>query len=204
MYIILEGIVRVGKTTQAEKLTEYLQHRFPERGVISTCSPGKTGIEGAIRKVVQATEFDEPMSAVCEAYLYAAARAQNNATVIRPCLEAGGIVVSDRSLISSLVFQGVGRGLGIEKVLRINEVATRGLKPDKIIFLDLDVETALSRLRDVSGDKWEAMGNEFFETLRGGYLKVAKMIEFKNVWATVDASGTIEEVFKRVVDSLEI
>lgn len=128
--------------------------------------PGSTGIAEAIRKLAQATQFDELMDPICEAYLYAAARAQLLKTLIKPTVDAGGIVIADRSFVSSLAYQGRARGLGLDKVLAINHAAISDLLPDKVVYLDSEVKHALERTFDPEGDKFEQMGVEFFEKVK--------------------------------------
>lgn len=204
MYIALEGVVGAGKTTQALKLVDYLKAKYPRSQVIFTYEPGGTEIADATRKLVQATKFNEEMDPVTEAYLYAAARAQSLRKVVMPNLKKGAIVVADRCVVSSIAFQGFGRGLGIKQVSKINEVALTGLLPDKIVFLDMPGELGLARAHDHAGDKWESYGPKLATTIRTGYLKIAKVRQFKKRWVHVDASGTQEEVFALIVKGLNI
>lgn len=106
MYIVLEGVVGTGKSTQAKLLFATLQEKYPDKKILLVREPGGTPIAEAIRTLVQATDFPEPMHALTDAYLYASARAQLIHTVIQPVLEAGGIVISDRNVCSSLAYQG--------------------------------------------------------------------------------------------------
>lgn len=202
MYIAVEGIAGVGKSTQAKRLTAYLKTKFVNCEVIQLREPGGTEIANAIRKLVQATEFNEQMEIVCTAYLYAASRAQSLRQVAKPCLDRGGIVIADRSVISSLAQQGSKSGLGIKKVMEINEHAVGGLYPDKVLFLDLPVDVAMARLGDEVGDKWEKMGPAFFNELRQTYLRISKLKMFKNRWVTVDAAGSEDEVFEKAISAL--
>lgn len=106
MYIVLEGIVGSGKSTQVKKLVDFLSVRFPDREVLSVREPGSTPIAEDIRHLAQRKEWEnEEMSPITNAYLYAAARAQLLDTVIKPALEKGVIVISDRSFLSSLAQQ---------------------------------------------------------------------------------------------------
>lgn len=125
MYIVFEGIVGSGKTTQSKKLVEFLRNKYPDREVLHVREPGGTPIAEDIRTLAQAKEWDEPMHPVCNAYLYAAARAQSLHTVVEPALKQGKIVVADRSFVTSLAYQGEAQGLGFEKVLAINEEAVK-------------------------------------------------------------------------------
>jgi len=204
MYIVFEGMVGSGKSTQSKKLFEYLKAKYPERKVIHVREPGSTLIAQEIRLLAQAREFEEAMDPVCEAYLYAAARAQLLKTVVGPTLVDGGIVVADRSFISSLAYQGEARGLGFERVMEINHHAIEGVLPDMVIHLYGDIEHSLARTFDSAGDKFEKMGVDFFKTVDGGYRKASELPMLKQVWRDVDGHGTIEEVFERVKEVVGI
>ncbi|MBP7859547.1 dTMP kinase, partial [Patescibacteria group bacterium] len=142
LYIAFEGVVACGKTTQSKLLQKNLQNRFPNKQNIWTREPGGSEISDAIREVVQATPFVEEMDPVCEAYLYAASRAQTLRNVVFPTLTQNGIVIADRSFVTSLAFQGFARGLGIEVVLGINEIAIEGFIPDLVFYINLDPQFA--------------------------------------------------------------
>lgn len=203
MLIIFEGVVGSGKTTQSKKLVDYLKQRFPKKTVIWTREPGGCEIAEAIRKVVQATKFEEEMEPICEAYLYAAARAQSLRSVVKPVLDEGGIVVMDRSFITSLSFQGFGRGLGLDTVLTINETAIKGFKPNLVIYLKTGLKHAVERSFDKSGDKFESLDLSFFEKAEKGYLKIARHPLLKNQWVEIDGHGTISEVFERILYNID-
>lgn len=202
MYIVFEGIIGTGKTTQSKKYCEYLKNKFPNKKVIWTREPGGTEIAEDIRKVVQVNQYNEPMESVCESYLYAASRAQALRAVVKPVLDEDGIVVSDRNFVTSLTNQAFGRGLGIEKVLEINKVAIEGFIPDKVIFLDVPIKDGLKRTFDAKGDKFESLGEDFYEKVYEGHKKVAKLPMFKGKWITIDGLGTADEVFDRIVEAL--
>ena len=136
------------------------------------------------------------MDPVCEQYLYAASRAQILRKVIKPVLDKRGIVVADRSVFTSMTYQGFGRNLGIERVLKINKEAVGDVWPDLVIWLDTDLDTALARTRDASGDKFESMDKSFFEKVREGYVEVTK--RFPKLVKKVDGNGSIEVVEKRI------
>lgn len=123
MYIVFEGMVGSGKSTQSKKLFEYLQEKYPDRKIIHVREPGSTIIAQEIRLLAQSRVFEEEMDPICEAYLYAASRAQSLRHLVRPTLEAGGIVIADRSFISSLAYQGEARGLGLDRIMEINQHA---------------------------------------------------------------------------------
>lgn len=196
LYFVLEGIVGCGKSTQSKLLTENLRRRYPGREIVLTREPGGDEVADAIRKVVQGTTFSIEMDPVCEAYLYAASRAQTLRKVVKPVLDRGGIVISDRSLFTSLTYQAVARGLGVDTILEINKIAVGDLWPTAVFYIDLAVKTALERCFDKSGDKFESLGEDFFEKCRDGYLQLAN--RYPETFLTIDGQGTIEEVGQRV------
>jgi len=206
MYIVFEGIVGTGKSTLANKLLSYLQVRL-DKEVVLTREPGGTEIADTIRNVVQGIEFEEEMEPICEAYLYAASRAQSLRKVVRPVLERGGVVISDRSFLSSLTNQAFGRELGFDRVYGINREAIRDLMPDLIIYLVFDIEKGMERAFDKKGDKFERMGEDvyrsFYKRVSDGYEFVSQHPDFKDKWITIDASGTVEEVFSDLLQSIE-
>lgn len=204
MYIVFEGVVGTGKSTQSKLLTAYLKARFPEREVVWTREPGGSEIAEAIRTVVQATPFAEAMDPTCEAYLYASARAQSLRSVVAPVLAKGGIVVADRSFLSSVAWQGFGHGLGFDTIWRINEPAVGTFIPDAIIYLDLDPTIAITRTFDATGDKFEKFPPDFFARCRQGYEFLSRHERFAPRWQTIDARGTREEVFASILNKITL
>jgi len=202
MYIVFEGLIGSGKTTQSKRLAAELQQQFPDRHVLWTREPGGSAIAEAIRLLAQATPFDEPMEPIAEAYLFAAARAQSLRSVITPALANNGIVISDRSFASSVAWQGFGRGLGLEKILEINSVAIEGHLPDLIIELDLDATVAVQRTFDAKGDKFESLPLDFHERCREGYRALSLHPSVKDRWHTIDATGTEDEVYEKITKIL--
>jgi dTMP kinase len=197
-YIIFEGIVGTGKSTQSKKLVETLKKEFPKTEVIWTREPGGTEISEAIRKVVQGTSFKEEMEPICEAYLYAASRAQALRKVVKPALKRGAVVISDRSFLTSYTIQAFAREIGLDKVRAINNIAIEVVEPDNVIFLDLPINTGLSRTEDHDGDKFESFPKEFYEKIKKGYDTVKELPEFNSKWIDISAEGSEEEVFERI------
>jgi dTMP kinase len=198
MYIVFEGLIGSGKTTQSKRLAAELQSRYPERKVLWTREPGGSDIAEAIRLLAQATPFGENMEPVCEAYLFAAARAQSLRSVIAPALANNGIVIADRSFASSVAWQGFGRGLGMEKVLDINKVAIEDHLPDIIVELDLNPAIAVQRTFDAKGDKFESLPLDFHERCREGYRALSAHPLVQDRWHRIDATGTEDEVYQRI------
>ncbi|HNE88307.1 MAG TPA: dTMP kinase [Actinomycetota bacterium] len=185
LFVAFEGVDRSGKTTQLRLLAERLGDKHE---VVVTREPGGTPVAEAIRVLLLADDVD--MSARCEALLFAAARADHVERTIRPALERGAVVLSDRFVDSSLAYQGVARGLGVEDVERVNMWATDGVIPDLTIMLDLP--TGTSTQRDGEIDRMESEGELFQARVRRGLLDLAARDLHR--YSVIDASGSIEEV----------
>lgn len=171
-FIVFEGIDGSGKTTQLDLLKDYLAARgYP---VLSTREPGGTRVGESIRRLLLDPQYGELVDWT-EALLYAAARAQHVAQVIRPALEAGRIVLCDRFLDSSLAYQGYGRGLEVRLLEQINQPALAGVEPGLILLLDFNVEAGMDRInRSGRGaDRIEREKREFHRRVRQGYLALA-------------------------------
>lgn len=197
-YIVFEGVVGTGKTTQSKLLVERLKVAHSDREIVWTREPGGSEIAEAIRTVVQATPFEEKMHPICEAYLYAAARAQSLRAVVKPALERGAIVIADRSFCTSVAWQGAARGLGTDLVLAINEIAIRDCIPDLVIEIDLDPDIGLKRTFDAKGDKFESMPADFFRRCQEGYRELSEHPMFAGTWHRISGEGSIEEVSAKV------
>lgn len=202
MYIVLEGVVGTGKTTQAKKLHEYFQRLYPQKEIVLVREPGGTEIAETIRNVVQAKLFNEEMHPLTDAYLYASSRAQSLNSLVKPTLDNGGIVIADRSFCSSLAYQGRAQWLGMERVWEINQHAVHDVMPDMVLFMDFDIETGLKRTFDAKGDKRERQNLWFFEKVYEGYNKLFEFPPTAHLMHRVDASGSIEEVFERVSNAI--
>ena len=193
VFIVLEGGDASGKSTQARLLADRLRSR--DRDVVETFEPGATSAGGEIRALL--LDGDAPIDPTTEALLLAADRAQEVADVIRPALARGADVVSDRFVPSSLAYQGVGRGLGVEEVEKLNRWATGDLEPDVIVVLDVDDEVATSR-RDAPGDRLERAGAEFHATVREAY----RTLGADRGWVVLDGSDDAEVVSERVWEAV--
>ncbi len=203
MYIVLEGIVGSGKTTQVQKLVKYFESQW--RDVVSVREPGSTQIAEDIRYLAQTKEWEgETMHPLTNAYLYAAARAQTLETIVKPALEAGKIVISDRSFLSSCVIQGEAQSLGMERVLEINLPIVRNTLPDTVLYLEVDIDTALSRTFDDAWDKFEKEGRDFYEAITRGYEKCKTLDIIKNRLITIDANGDEDDVFGRIISHIKL
>jgi dTMP kinase len=168
MFVTFEGVDGSGKSTQAELAAAFLAEHGRE--VVATREPGGTPLGERVRELL----LDGPeMNPWAEASLFAAARAELAERVIRPALVRGAVVVSDRYLDSSLAYQGVARGLGIDRVLELN-AAVEDLLPDRTFVLLVDAATAADRLGRRAEDRIEREGAAFRETVQEGYRAVAE------------------------------
>ncbi len=196
LFITFEGMDGSGKTTQMHRLAARL--RGMGRSVIETVEPGGPPIAMKIRRILLDSANQE-LSPSAELLLYFASRAQNVDEVIRPALERGEIVISDRFTDSSLVYQGHGRGLGAEAVEALDRVACRGLKPDLTILVDVDAAASLGRARARNAaephceTRMDDQSLEFHQTVHDAYhaLAAAEPGRVKVVNGRADI-GTIE------------
>lgn len=194
-FVTIEGSDGCGKSTQAKRLAEELAllgHR-----VIHTREPGGCRISERIRGIVLDAR-EEGMSNLCEALLFAAARAQHVHEVIRPALLRGDVVVCDRFVDSSMVYQGAGRGLG-DVVEQINRVAVDGCTPDLTLLLDIDPALAMARrVAAERPDRIEKERDTFVQKVYRAYRALAEQDPQR--FRLIDASGSPDEVFARIRD----
>ncbi len=195
-FITFEGIDQSGKSTQLDLLAR----AFKSAGLSFLCvrEPGGTAIGEAIRKLLLGPEHSG-MDPWAETLLYAAARAQLVKEMIRPALGEGKLVLSDRYIDSSLVYQGIARGLGIERVLDLNMGATGGLMPDLTFVFHLDVDASRRRLagRQAGRDRIEGEPLEFHRRVEAGYRQLEEMYPGRIVG--IDGALEISEVHGRVL-----
>jgi dTMP kinase len=174
-FISFEGGEGCGKSTQIRALTARLQEEG--RDVFQAREPGGTPLGEALRQLLQHDEAGNGMHPEAELLLFAAARAQIVREKLLPALEAGKVVLCDRFIDSTSVYQGVARGLNRSDVAAVNQVATGGLQPDLTLLIDLPAETGLDRVRQRGNGQLDRMEQEdltFFEAVRQGYLDIAK------------------------------
>lgn len=194
MLVAFEGPDGAGKSTQIERLAEWLESQ--ERETLVTREPGGTGIGERLRDILL-DPASKGISWRTEALLYAADRAQHVAEVIRPAMDRGAIVISDRYLYSSLAYQGLARGIGIEEVLSVNRWATGGLLPDVVFLLDLPAERAIERVERTGGhDRIESEGLAFQERVRDAYQHLSTL--YPDRFLVVDASRSPDEIAREV------
>ena len=199
LFITLEGPDGSGKSTIIKLIGDYLS----DKGIdfIMTREPGGTSIGEDIRHIILDNKNTD-MGGETEALLYAASRAQHVHEKIIPALKDGKLVISDRFVLSSLAYQGVGRNLGIENVKSINDFALGGLYPDLILFFHIDPEVTLARkTKGSSGDRLEKEGNDFHNRVYNGYMDLLELYPEKI--KLIDASQSKEEVLKNSIEKIE-
>jgi dTMP kinase len=186
VFVTIEGVDGSGKSTQARLLEQHL--RGLGREVVATREPGGTELGEAVRRLV----LNGPeMTDWAEAALFAASRAEHAAEVIRPALGRGADVVCDRFVDSSLAYQGIARGLGLEPVLRLNLTVLEGLLPDRTFVLALDAGAAGARRRG-DPDRIEREGDAFQARVGEAYEELAR--RFPDRIELVDGSRPAEEI----------
>ncbi len=178
LFITIEGPEGAGKSTHARRLYETFSGVIP---LVLAREPGGTPVGEAIRTLLL-DERHREMRAETEMLLFAASRAQYVAEVVQPNLEAGTCVLSERFVDASIAYQAYGRGLPIEVVRRVNEVGTKGLRPDLTLLIDIDPAVGLTRARNAGGkaapagrgDRLEQETMEFHQRVRAGFLQMAR------------------------------
>lgn len=200
MFVVIEGIEGSGKTTLLSGLAEGL--RADGRDAVVTREPGGTPLGDSIRALFLARTL--AIDPLAEALLVNASRAQHVEAVVRPELEAGRIVVCDRFVDSTLAYQGYGRGLDLERLRRICDIATGGLEPDLVLLIDMPVEVARGRLqqRDEALDRIERENGGFHERVRRGFLALAKSPRHRVLDGTLPPEQLLKEALSAVRERL--
>jgi len=196
-FIVFEGIDFTGKSTQVELLADRLKQKG--HPVTTTREPGGTELGEQVRKIILSNKNTEllPLS---ELLLFVTCRAQLCAEVIVPALQERRVVVSSRYRLSSLAYQGYGRGIDVELIRQLNETATGGLRPDITFFLDLSAETALSRKRG-GGDRIEVEDLAFYRRVQEGYLELVRQ---DPRIVRIDGALSVQEIAERVASHLNV
>jgi dTMP kinase len=192
-FISFEGIDRSGKSTQAALLAEALGER-----AVLVREPGGTELAERVRTLLK--DPDLPLSLRAEALLFAAARADLVERVVAPALTEGKVVIADRFIDSSLAYQGVARGLGVEEVERISLWATAGLVPSLTFFIEVDVEVAVARGVE-ENDRFEDAGAELQRAVAGAYASIAEGAPERVV--RIDGARAVDEVAADVLGEFE-
>ena len=196
-FIVFEGLDFTGKSTQVTLLAE----RLTQVGysVITTREPGGTSLGEAVRKVILSTK-NVDLLPLSELLLFITCRAQLSAEVIAPALEEGKVVVSSRYRLSSLAYQGYGRGIALDLIRRLNEAATGGRHPDLTFLIDLPAKVALARKRG-KGDRIEGEDIVFYQRVRQGYLKLAQDDPLIH---RIDGTQSVQQIAQAVASYLDL
>ena len=192
-FLVLEGIDGCGKTTQLQNLRTWLPASGlmpPGVSLICTREPGGTALGTSIRELLLHTADDAAPAVTTELLLYAADRAQHVETLIRPALERGDWVISDRYVGSTLAYQGYGRGLDQALIRRLESIATGGLQPDLTLLLMVSVEESVRRRHGDPDDRIEAEGLDFLKRVAGGFAALAD----ERDWCRIAADQPPESV----------
>ena len=200
LFITFEGPDGCGKTSIINLIKEYYKNN---EKIIFTREPGGTEISEKIRELILSND-NKNMSPRTEALLYSASRAQHIDELVRPNLEKGNVVISDRFVLSSLAYQGGGRELGVENVKKINDFAIDGVNPDLIIFFYVDPLTTLKRKSlSENADRLELSGDDFHCRVYDTYMELLDELKDEKVLRKVDATKSMEEVFDNVKNIID-
>ena len=187
-YIAFEGAEGSGKSTQAARLAGAI-------GAVLTRETGGTDIGARLREILHDTNVQN-LDPRAEALITAADRAQHIAQVVRPALDAGDPVVSDRSVYSSLAYQGYGRELDVDEIRHLNEWGTTGVWPTTVVFLDTPDDVISERMSRRDLDRFEAAGAEFHARVLAGFRAMAAADPDR--WITVQAVGSVDRVAEEI------
>jgi dTMP kinase len=203
LFITLEGVEGSGKTTQAKLVAEALRKRGYK--VVATREPGGTPVGDAIRAI-----FLDPAVALhpeSELLLVLADRAQHVREQLRPVMDDGAIVISDRYSDSTIAYQGYGRGISLALLQSLNDFATGGMRPDRTFVLDCDAESGLARTRarmrgaERAPDRFEGERAEFHRRVRDGFLAIARAEPGRVI--VIDATAAIADVTAAIIAAIE-
>jgi len=204
IFISFEGLEGAGKSTQHKKLCNYLEEKNVK--FVSSTEPGGTDTGNSIRNILLDKKFNK-IKPVTELLLFSAARYQHVCEVIKPSLEKGYIVITDRYVASTIAYQSYGRGLNLRLIKHMNRIATDGLYPDITFMLDITPEQSMERLLNRVAttskklDRIEEEKIEFFKKVRKGYLKLAKADPEK--FRILDACEDLEEIHRKILFHLK-
>jgi dTMP kinase len=194
LFLSLDGIDGTGKTTQGRLLADWL--RGQGRTVVACTDPGGTPVGQSIRELL--LHQRHALTPACEALLFMASRAQLVSDVIRPALDAGHVVVSDRFLLANVVYQGHAGGLDPQQLWEVGRLSTGGMEPDLTLVLDLSVEAAAARRQQRRGgqDRMERRDDAYRTRVRQGFLDEANRQPQRI--RVIDANGSVAEVQERI------
>ncbi|MEI8377393.1 MAG: dTMP kinase [bacterium] len=197
LFITLEGADGSGKTTQMDRIVQFFEQNKID--YIVTREPGGMDLGQKIRDIL--LNYDGEVDSTCEMFLYLADRAQHMQTKIKKALAEGKVVLCDRHTDSTLAYQGYARGLDIDEINLLNNIATRGKKPDLTLLFDVDTSVAMQRVGNrADKDRMESEGAKFHQKVRQGYLEIAKK-EPERI-KVVNSNLDIEAVWSQVSNLL--
>ncbi|MDC2961658.1 dTMP kinase [Acidimicrobiia bacterium] len=195
-YLAFEGIDGSGKTTLINELSAELSKASIDFKIVR--EPGGTKLSEGIRDLLLSHDFE--VNPTAEVLLFSASRAQLVQEVVKPSIENGQVVITDRSAYSSVAYQGVGRGLGYKNVYELNDFAISSYWPEKVVLLDIDPEISLSRQK--IADRIGSDKVSFFNKVRDGYLQLAE--DFSDKFLVINAEDSKEENFTKVSEWLDL
>ncbi|TWU48232.1 dTMP kinase [Rubripirellula reticaptiva] len=191
MFVSLDGIDGVGKSTQINRLAEHFRNQGRE--VLCVRDPGTTAVGARLREILLSSDLT--MHRRTEAIIFMASRSELVETLIRPALAEGKVVISDRFLLSTVVYQSIGGDVSPDLLWQLGRMASGNLSPDVTVLLDMPALDSMARI-DRPADRMEARGPEYMESVRKAFLK--QLPEASETTAVVDANQDIETVAKRI------
>ena len=195
-YLAFEGIDGSGKTTLINELSNKLTESNVDFKIVR--EPGGSKLGEGIRELLLSHDYDvDPTS---EALLMSASRAQLIQEIVKPAINNGQVVITDRSAYSSVAYQGVGRDLGYQKIYELNDLAIDSFWPEKVILLDIDPKISLSRQK--VADRIGSGEISFFNKVRDGYLQLAE--DFSDKFLVLNAEDSQQQNFKKASEWLDI
>ena len=195
-YLAFEGIDGSGKSSLIKGLSEVLSNQQVENKIVR--EPGGTKVGEGIRELLLSHEYD--VDALTEALLFCSQRSQLVTEIIKPEINKGTKILSDRSAYSSVAYQGVGRGLGYETIYQLNDIAVNSYWPEKVVLLDIDPTISLSRQR--VADRIGSDKVDFFKKVREGYLRLAE--EFENNFLIINAEEDLSDNLQKICMWLKV
>lgn len=195
-YLAFEGIDGSGKSSLIKGLSEVLSNQQVENKIVR--EPGGTKVGEGVRELLLSHDYE--VGALTEALLFCSQRSQLVSEVIKPEINKGTKILSDRSAYSSVAYQGVGRGLGYETIYQLNDIAVNSFWPEKVVLLDIDPKISLSRQK--IADRIGSDKVDFFNKVREGYLRLAE--QFDNNFLIINAEEDLKQNLQRICTWLKV
>lgn len=195
-YLAFEGIDGSGKSSLIKALSEVLSNQQVKNKIVR--EPGGTKVGEGVRELLLSHDYE--VDALTEALLFCSQRSQLVSEVIKPEINKGTKILSDRSAYSSVAYQGVGRGLGYETIYQLNDIAVNSFWPEKVVLLDIDPKISLSRQK--IADRIGSDKVDFFNKVREGYLRLAE--QFDNNFLIINAEEDLKQNLQRICTWLKV